>query len=59
MIAQIMKAFGIMLSTIGTALGAMALADAKHAFPLQLAAVIVTGMGAGCAVVAPSVVSSK
>lgn len=59
MFGTIAKVLGGALTTIGLSFGGMAAHDgAPHAFALQIAAIVCTGLGAGFLAVAPSVVQA-
>ncbi len=55
MFDRIMLFLGGTASAIGIALQGMSLPDGGHAFGVKLAAIICTGVGAGCIAVAPSI----
>jgi hypothetical protein len=55
MFDRIMLFLGGTCSAIGIALQGMSLPDGAHTFGVKLAAIICTGIGAGCIAVAPSI----
>lgn len=55
MFDKIMLFLGGTCTAIGLALQGMSLPDGGHAFGVKLAAIICSGVGAGCIAVAPSI----
>lgn len=59
MFDKLMLFLGGTTTAIGLALQGMSLPDGGHAFGIKLAAIICSGVGAGCIAVAPSVRGAK